>query len=106
MVPTIMPMSVSKGEMRVRKQRHHQACGAVWLCRHDRRPPLIGSRKPAYLGLQQHAILRGLGGGGEDSGGGKRSAPGPTGKGGEGEGEKREVEGNSCGVVRKSDEVL
>lgn len=64
MVPTIMPMSVSKGEMRVRKQRHHQACGAVWLCRHDRRPPLIGSRKPAYLGLQQHAILRGLGGGG------------------------------------------
>lgn len=77
----------------------------MWLCRHDRRPPLIGSRKPAYLGLQQHAILRGLGVG-EDSGEGKRSAPGPTGKGGEGEGEKREVEGNSCGVVRKSDEVL
>lgn len=45
-------------------------------------------------------------GGGEDSGEGKRSAPGPTGKGAEGEGEKREVEGNSCGVVRKSDEVL
>lgn len=95
----LMPMSNAKGEMHVRKRRHHQVGGIVYLCGCAATavtPSPIGSRKPAYPGLQQRAVLQGLGAGGcgeDDSGGGKRSMLGPTGRGGEGEGEKREVAG-------------